>query len=70
MKKIRLIVFLDCILAVVLFGFVLQQYGPDSVMETGKRSSMKDYDGKLFKAVGTGCSQTGWKGKKSWQIIY
>ena len=46
MKKIRLIVILDCILAVVLFGFILQQYGSDSVIETAKRSSMKDYEKK------------------------
>ena len=46
MQKIRLIVILDCILAVVLFGFILQQYGSDSVIETAKRSSMKDYEKK------------------------
>ena len=39
MKKIRLIAFFDCVMAVFLFGFILQQYGLDSVIETGKESS-------------------------------
>lgn len=42
MKRVRIVIFFDCVMAVFLLCLILQQHCLDSAIETGKESSMEE----------------------------